>query len=65
VRRHCLRVKGDATAIVPVSHLIKTVLRAFSVALSRAYEFVSLCMTVIKQSALYSSKITHDQSTQI
>jgi hypothetical protein len=36
VRRHCLRVKGDATAIVPVAHLIRADFRTFSVALSPA-----------------------------
>jgi hypothetical protein len=65
VRRHFLRVKGDATAIVPASHLIKTVFRAFSVAHFRAYEFVDLYIRVIKQSALYSSTMTRDQSTHI
>jgi hypothetical protein len=59
------KVKGDATAIVAVAHLIRTDLRTFSVALSPAYEFASLCRAVIQQLALYSSKITNALSTQI
>jgi len=43
----------------------KIVLRTFSVALSVAYETASLCVTVTKKSALYSSTVTKAQSTQI